>query len=84
MRRLVLDAEPAPRTFWRLPFAIASTLAVMVAALTYGTTRPPATIPAATAVDLRQDSAGERRQLQFATPGGTRVIWVFDSTFEMR
>ena len=26
----------------------------------------------------------ERRQVQFATPGGTRVIWVFDSTFDMR
>jgi|SRR5262245_19229771 len=23
----------------------------------------------------------ERRQLQFATPGGTRIIWVFDSDF---
>jgi hypothetical protein len=27
---------------------------------------------------------GERRQLQFATPGGTRIIWVFNSEFEMR
>jgi hypothetical protein len=23
----------------------------------------------------------ERRQLQFASPGGTRIIWVFDSDF---
>ena len=27
-------------------------------------------------------SPAARRQLQFATPGGTRVIWVFDSKFE--
>jgi hypothetical protein len=26
----------------------------------------------------------ERRQLQFATPGGTRVIWVFNSQFQER
>jgi len=26
-------------------------------------------------------AARERRQLQFATPGGTRIIWVFDSEF---
>jgi hypothetical protein len=28
--------------------------------------------------------ADDRQQLQFATPGGTRIIWVFDSQFEMR
>jgi hypothetical protein len=25
-----------------------------------------------------------KRQLQFATPGGTRIIWVFDSDFEVK
>jgi len=25
-----------------------------------------------------------RRQVQFATPGGTRIIWVFDSSFDVR
>src|SRR5689334_11677179 len=32
----------------------------------------------------RETSPAERRQVQFATPGGTRVIWVFDSTFDLR
>jgi hypothetical protein len=33
--------------------------------------------------DLTDGSDREnRRQLQFATPGGTRVIWVFDSKFQ--
>jgi hypothetical protein len=27
-------------------------------------------------------AATDTRQLQFATPGGTRVIWVFNSEFE--
>jgi hypothetical protein len=26
-------------------------------------------------------TVAERRQLQFATPGGTRIIWVFDPEF---
>jgi hypothetical protein len=28
--------------------------------------------------------ATARQQLQFATPGGTRIIWVFDSGFEVK
>ena len=32
------------------------------------------------------DSArpAERRQLQFATPGGTRIIWTFDPDFSVK
>jgi hypothetical protein len=35
-----------------------------------------------TASDPLAGQSPVRRQLQFATPGGTRVIWVFDSRFE--
>jgi hypothetical protein len=28
--------------------------------------------------------AQERQQLHFSTPGGTRIIWVFDSGFEVK
>ena len=28
--------------------------------------------------------APERQQLQFSTPGGTRIIWVFDPGFEVK
>jgi len=31
--------------------------------------------------DSSADGTGGKRQLQFATPGGTRVIWVFDPEF---
>jgi hypothetical protein len=36
--------------------------------------------------DAREVDAAvaERRQLLFSMPGGTRVIWVFDPSFEMR
>ena len=30
------------------------------------------------------DPAGERRQLQFDTPGGTRIIWIFNSEFDLK
>jgi len=30
------------------------------------------------------DASLERRQLQFVTPGGTRIIWTFDPAFETR
>jgi hypothetical protein len=38
------------------------------------------------AVDASADAAAEveRQQLQFSTPGGTRIIWVFDSNFEVK
>jgi hypothetical protein len=29
------------------------------------------------------EPVAERQLLHFATPGGTRIIWVFDSTFEV-
>lgn len=29
-------------------------------------------------------AVGERRQVQFATPGGTRIIWTIDPNFQMR
>jgi hypothetical protein len=30
------------------------------------------------------NTASDRQQLQFATPGGTRIIWVFDPNFEVK
>jgi hypothetical protein len=37
--------------------------------------------PIETALSHASDAAGAHRQLQFASPGGTRIIWVFDSEF---
>jgi hypothetical protein len=33
--------------------------------------------------DAGAEAPAERQLLHFATPGGTRIIWVFDSSFEM-
>jgi hypothetical protein len=45
-----------------------------------------ATAPAADAGAAADQAtvAVERQQLQFSTPGGTRIIWVFDSQFEIK
>jgi hypothetical protein len=41
-------------------------------------------VAANTAEDVADVSSGERQQLHFRTPGGTRIIWVFDSEFEVK
>jgi hypothetical protein len=91
MRHLVVAAEgEKPSASWTMRVAYASAFAVVIgvsAWLNYETTSRDAAV----AADARSPGPSgpglartERRQLQFATPGGTRVIWVFDSKFEMR
>jgi hypothetical protein len=95
MRRRVFDAGPPVRSgAWGPHLAVAT---VVMLALAVGATskqwRPdlwPARAPQPGHVDpIRDDGVATpttdaRRQLQFATPGGTRVVWVFDSTFDER
>ena len=80
MRRAILaagaDRRHAGRSPWRL--ALAGTLAfAVVLAVFIGTVlapvRPVSSGPPAT----------EPRQLQFETPGGTRVVWVLNSQFDL-
>jgi hypothetical protein len=96
MRRRVLDAGRMARSGgWgpRLAVATAVVLVLALAGATGKQWRPdlqPARAPQPGHVDpIRDDVAAmpaidARRQLQFATPGGTRVVWVFDSTFDER
>jgi len=80
-----LDARPTAPLSWPHPLAIAATVALTLAAgVIVGRRLPPPRdardVPAmAHAVGAPID--GELRQLQFATPGGTRVIWVFNPDF---
>ena len=89
IRRAMLSAldtrTPAP-LWWPHPLAIAATVALTLAAgVVVGRRLPPPR-------DAREAPAmahagggpidGELRQLQFATPGGTRVIWVFNPDFQ--
>jgi hypothetical protein len=52
---------------------------------------PDAHPPAGDGVDSGQElntegpqAEGAPRQLHFSTPGGTRIIWVFDADFEVK
>ena len=88
MRRAVVAAAGGSSTtavWWPAPILVAATVAVtLVAGVVAGRWLPshdaaidghrggaPSAAPA----------APERRQLQFASPGGTRIIWVFDPDF---
>jgi hypothetical protein len=87
MRRRVLDAAGRPdvvRTPWHQPLALATVIALAVAAgieagrhLTLAGDIPEPE-------SVRTVPTEHRRQLQFSTPGGTRIIWVFDPEFTLK
>jgi hypothetical protein len=82
MRRAVLGAASVPPAReWTTRLAVAGLLGVVFglgAWVRWETARAP--VPAGFEPAVQSD----RRQVQFATPGGTRVIWVFDSGFDVR
>ena len=89
MRRRMIEAierQPAVNVFWPRPMLLAATVALtLVAGVIIGRRLPP---PETTlrpsmsgAPAIASTAAVDRRQLQFATPGGTRIIWVFDQEF---
>ena len=95
MRRAVLDAGPPARGGgWVPPLAIATALGLLLVSGAVSRLGRPQSQPAPHPEPDRMARSGgagavvpatdERRQLQFATPGGTRVVWVFDSTFDER
>jgi hypothetical protein len=86
-RRAVAEAVDVPARriiVWRDALAIVVVVAVMIGVGITGARRlpPPSASSDATASEPRRASA--RRQLQFATPGGTRIIWTFDSDFSVK
>ena len=89
IRRVVVAASDTEREtgFWPRPIFVAATLAVtMLVGSVIGTRFPRSgtrSAPPAAAINASQPAMqlAERRQLQFATPGGTRIIWVFDPAF---
>ena len=91
-RTVVAEAASAVRSRrrWSLPFVLtAGSLTAAAAALVLSmvTALPGATAPPPGDVAVAGESApdaGGRQQLQFATPGGTRFIWVFDAEFEVK
>jgi hypothetical protein len=85
MRRAVIaaaDQQRAAATPWPSALVVATTIAAtLVAGVTIGHRFPPReqeTVGSGGAVP----EAFGTRQLQFATRGGTRVIWIFDPEFQ--
>jgi hypothetical protein len=86
MRRRILNATvraDVVRTPWQQPLALAAMVALTIAAgvfagLRFSAAEAPADAPAAAS------PAEGRRQFQFSTPGGTRIIWVFDPEFQVK
>jgi hypothetical protein len=88
IRRAAVAAarEPQrPPVRWRQPLAMAAIVVLMIGAGAVAGRRvneqeqrnsPAAVVPV--------ESPSEPRQLQFATPGGTRIIWVFNPEFELK
>lgn len=94
LRRSVLAASRASvpparvwsRTFVATAAALTLVCAGLLAALQGGDLRgaPPADATKATLLPAQDEPPPERQQLHFSTPGGTRVIWVFDPGFEVK
>jgi hypothetical protein len=93
MRRVVVAAtlEPSPsRTPWLRPFAFTAVGALVVIVAAIAGDRAivrqawtPAPIDPSTTLG-EGAGGGERRQLQFSTPGGTRIIWIFDQNLRLQ
>jgi hypothetical protein len=89
MQRAIVDAAEDASIeaagWWPRPMLVAATVAVTLAAsVAVGRWLPApdhAIARAGLPTSASASASRERRQLQFATPGGTRIIWVFDSDF---
>ena len=95
MRRIVvacaaLGDEPRKLAAWFQPLAMAATLvAMMVLGIAVGQRfdSRAATVMGTAAVDGGGRAGGDpqrARQLQFATPGGTRIIWILNSDLDLK
>ena len=89
MRRRIV-AEPATRrasVFRPLPAFAAAALVVLMVAVGWKVMRselPPAPDGTDSVTVPGPGDTGRRlRQVQFSTPGGTRIIWLLDSEFEV-
>jgi hypothetical protein len=86
MRRVVVAAAREPRpaaVSWYQPLAMAALVVIMIGVGATVGHRADWEPPPPSSAGVVPDDDGERRQLQFATPGGTRIIWVFNSEFDL-
>jgi hypothetical protein len=88
MRRAVLSAVKSQHTvamLWPGAVSMAALVAVMIVAGAAAGRRlaPPEPVLLKAASALEGTPEGDRTQVQFATPGGTRIIWTLDPQFEL-
>jgi|RhiMetdeSRZDD1v2_1073273.scaffolds.fasta_scaffold12900_14 hypothetical protein len=84
MRRAVVEAaneRQAAGFFAYQPLAVGAVLVLMIAAGITTGRHLPSSRNSVSRPSSAPTVAEERRQLQFATPGGTRIIWTFDPEF---
>lgn len=87
IRRTMLGAvETMSAVFFPRALPVAALVVVMVVAGTAAGRRLSVRAPAHPAGERAGAPAvpDERRQVQFATPGGTRIIWTIDPNFQLR
>ena len=91
MRHAIVAASreaSRPAVWWPRPVMVAATVAVTLSAgviigraFPVRETRAISAQPESSSSTAAVAANAQRRQLQFATPGGTRIIWVFDPDF---
>ena len=87
MRRTILTASPAraaPRSRPRATLALAAILTIAAAAGAVSARRFAAQQVEQPAALEASAVTAPRTQVQFSTPGGTRIIWTFDPAFQLR
>ena len=85
LRRAMLVAAqtvPAGRVAWGRQLAMAACLTVMVLTGIIAAHRVPPAVRDVPAAPV--SSSAQRTQVQFSTPGGTRIIWTLDPAFQLR
>jgi hypothetical protein len=87
MRSVIVSAarQPArPSPFWSGAFALAAAVVLTIIAGTLSDrSLPPRQASSPIEPAVAPAANGERRQMQFSTPGGTRIIWTLDPGFEL-
>jgi hypothetical protein len=87
MRRVIVaavgsDSAPQIAGAWPGPFVMATVVAASLAiGVGIGLRLDPGPGVAAPKPGDRAVARGERRQMQFVTSGGTRIIWTFSDEF---
>ena len=86
MRRVVVSAIQVDGEIpfsWRNPLAVGAVLTLMIISGVVAGRWMPVSVDEQAVVMLNVPDGGERRQIQFSTPGGTRIIWTIDPKFQL-